>query len=48
MIKSINSNMTLDDSTIEKLDRTLAVELEERLELDTCPVQYCHLWYSGS
>lgn len=42
MIKEVNKSVGLQEKEIAQvLEERLAVELEERYELETCPEKYC-------
>jgi len=46
MIKPVNKGTQLvTDADLESFDKKIAYELEERLELATCPDLYCATWY---
>lgn len=46
MIKSIKQSKCIDNFEIDNLEERLAIELEGRFELDTCPGTFCNLWHA--
>lgn len=46
VIKSIKQSKCIDNFEIDNLEERLAIELEGRFELDTCPGTFCNLWHA--